>query len=332
MVIFGGRDGSSYLSQTLSLWREFSSNTWSWQEVTGGPVPEARSRHATTRDWFWDRMMIFGGEDLSGRRNDLWTLDLGNVANADLRWSQLAMRNPPTYPAPTPRAGVTAVAHSLAIVERIPELFDPDVVVSPPSAPQGAWARLPNADRRMDTYPFMFVLPSGNLFHANYRIDSRVLQAGSWTWSPTSIPTTYDNAGSAVMYRPGSVLRCGTVGADVHTAISNTDTIRFSGPGDLHSPWDRVSDGFGEELDPRKFHNLTMLPTGDVLVTGGLKTDDPLTATKKPQIWTQGPRLGGATVPRWPRSSRCGTITARRSCCPTDAFSVRGARIMRWQV
>jgi hypothetical protein len=39
---------------------------------------------------------------------------------------------------------------------------------------------------------------------------------------------------------------------------------------------------------PRKFHNLTMLPTGDVLVTGGLSLEDLASAQKKPQIWNRG--------------------------------------------
>lgn len=282
MVVFGGKDDNGLRADTWSLWRTSGpEDEWTWSQAPVGASPTARWRAAANRDWHWDRMVLFGGEGATGLEDDLWALDLGNNEGTTLTWSELSERDPPTHPRPAARAGHTVVPHPLAVVERYPELFYPDDD-SPPQYP-GEWETRASAHRFLDPYPFMFVLPSGNVFHAGHRQSTQVLSTSSWTWGST-ITATYENAGTAVMYRPGSILRCGLLGHDGPVGVSNTDTIRFSGANDSNNGWTAVG---GQTLFQRKYHNVTMLPTGDVLVTGGLSDDDSTTAEKRPQIWTR---------------------------------------------
>ncbi len=144
----------------------------------------------------------------------------------------------------------------------------------------GQWVRLPGASLRLPYYPRQFVAPNGKLFYAGERIKSRYLDvdAGSGStrgkWSTSSgfshvYPFNRDY-GSAVMYETGKVLYVGGGGdlnwstpdpkANAPTATAETidingGTPRWTSTDPMHSP--------------RRHLNATILPDGEVLVTGG---------------------------------------------------------------
>jgi hypothetical protein len=123
-----------------------------------------------------------------------------------------------------------------------------------------AWRRLTSAGLELPYYPRTFVAPDGRIFYAGEQQQSRYLDVaglGRWTDGPLRRFGTRDY-GSAVMYAPGKILYVG--GGDPPT---NTAEII-----DLNQPnptWAFT----GSMAFARRQMNATLLPTGDVLVTGG---------------------------------------------------------------
>jgi hypothetical protein len=135
------------------------------------------------------------------------------------------------------------------------------VVVTVPEIWNGtAWRRLTTAAQSLLNYPRTFVAPDGRIFYSGAGKVSRWLNVsgtGSWSTGPSQNfgPRSY---GSAVMYRPGKILFVAGGNPPVNTAEVidlNQPSPRWSYTGSLaHARWN---------------HNATLLPTGDVLVTGG---------------------------------------------------------------
>jgi hypothetical protein len=145
-----------------------------------------------------------------------------------------------------------------------------------------SWRRLTTASLDLPWYPRTFVAPDGRVFYAGEQQQSRYLDVagtGSWTNGPLRMFGTRDY-GSAVMYEPGKVLYVG--GGDPPT---NTAEII-----DLNQPnpaWTYTS----PMAFSRRQLNATVLPTGDVLVTGGTSGpgfDNPLGAVHAAELWNPG--------------------------------------------
>ena len=132
----------------------------------------------------------------------------------------------------------------------IPEVYNPAT---------NTWTQLTGASKEFPYYPHMFVLPDGRVLatSSNRRaMATVVLNLATQTWS-TVDPAILDG-GSAAMYAPGKILYVG--GGDPPT---NTAEII-----DLNQPnpaWTYT----GSMAFARRQMNATLLPTGDVLVTGG---------------------------------------------------------------
>lgn len=77
---------------------------WTLLSPTGTP-PAARSGHAAAYDDINDRMMIFGGYDVSTALNDVWVLENASGSGGTPAWTQLA----PTGGPPVVRAHASAV-------------------------------------------------------------------------------------------------------------------------------------------------------------------------------------------------------------------------------
>ena len=123
-----------------------------------------------------------------------------------------------------------------------------------------SWRQLTGASFALEYYPRTFVAPDGRIFHAGQEQRTHYLDVsglGSWTDGPLRQVASRDY-GSAVMYAPGKILYVG--GGDPPT---NTAEII-----DLNQPnptWTFT----GPMAFPRRQLNATILPTGEVLVTGG---------------------------------------------------------------
>lgn len=130
----------------------------------------------------------------------------------------------------------------------IPEIFDPVA---------GQWTTLPNANLTLPTYPFMFLLPRRGVFFAGTGTATYVLDVATQTW--TFVANSANDGGCAVMYEPGRIMKCGSYG----TATRTTEIIDFNA---FTLPaWTVVQ----PMAFARHDHNLTLLPDGKVLATGG---------------------------------------------------------------
>lgn len=142
------------------------------------------------------------------------------------------------------------------------------------------WVQLPGASYNLPYYPRDFVAPNGKLFSAGERVKSRYLDVdassaagrGKWTTAAGFAHVWPYNRdyGSAVMYEPGKVLYAGgggylTWGSPDPKAGSPTATVETI---DLNLASPRWAN-----TDPmhfaRRHLNATILPDGQVLVTGG---------------------------------------------------------------
>lgn len=129
----------------------------------------------------------------------------------------------------------------------IPEVYDPA---------HDTWTQIPNANFLLPLYPFMFLLPNGQLFFSGPGTDTYSLNLVTETWS--FVDASINDGASAVMLRPGVVMKCGSFSG----ASKTTEVINLN----LDNPqWVQVGDMAFERHD----HNLTLLPDGTVLTTGG---------------------------------------------------------------
>jgi galactose oxidase len=127
------------------------------------------------------------------------------------------------------------------------------------------WRQLNTASRKQVYYPRMFLGPNGRVYDVGPTQGTRSLNpagTGSWSTGPSSrLP--YRDYGSAVMYQPGKILIVGGGGVDSNSAPTNTAEVL-----DLNQTapsWRLVQAmQYG-----RRHLNATLLPTGEVLVTGG---------------------------------------------------------------
>jgi hypothetical protein len=184
------------------------------------------------------------------------------------------------------------------VVQQIPEVYD---------VGSNTWTALPSATDFIPSYPFMFVLPDGRVVQVGSftaPTDVQVLNTGSWTWSTVDPGVT--DAGSAVMYQPGKILRAGSSGfpgTASQTSSANAYVL------DMTAANPHVTQ-IASMHTPRAFLNMTVLPDDNVLVTGGDTTHDISTANGAAlaaELWSPGSQqwttLASSQVPRYYHST-----------------------------
>jgi len=118
---------------------------------------------------------------------------------------------------------------------------------------------LTTATLKLPLYPRMFVAPDGRLFLAGENARTRYLDpsgTGTWISGPARLYGKRDY-GAAVMYDAGKILY---VGGGLTTNTAETINLNASNP-----RWRWT----GSMANPRRHLNAVVLPTGEVLVTGG---------------------------------------------------------------
>jgi hypothetical protein len=160
----------------------------------------------------------------------------------------------------------------------------------------GTWRDLTSAQLWLPFYPFTFVAPNGRVFAAGPTKTTRYLDtSGSGAWSVVgdsqfgATGTWYGSRqwGSAVMYEPGKVLLVGGAQCPAYqnTCTSITATAEVIDLNSATPSWRYV----GSMANPRKQLNLTLLPDGRVLATGGssgaLGYDDSTSPVYAAEVW-----------------------------------------------
>jgi hypothetical protein len=169
-----------------------------------------------------------------------------------------------------------------------PEIYDPSTGIS---TELGASARL-----AFKYYPHIYVLPDGRIIVAGQddkAISTRVLDLTTQSW--TTIDSRIIDGHSSVMYLPGKIIKAGTATADNpgFPAAATAYTLDMTQP----SPqWQAAA----SMAFPRSYVNLTVLPDGQVLATGGgTNTDkaDFTAAIYEAELWSPATR-GWTTLSR----------------------------------
>jgi PKD repeat protein len=154
------------------------------------------------------------------------------------------------------------------------------LVVAEPEvwSPNGSIRVLSTASLSLPYYPRTFLAPNGQVFYAGEQQTTRYLNTsgtGSWTTVGSRRYGTRDY-GSAVMYDIGKILYAGG-GRTTNTAeIINLNSAAPS--------WQWT----GSMAAPRRHLNLTLLPTGEVLATGGSSGtgfNDVASAVRAAEVW-----------------------------------------------
>jgi hypothetical protein len=154
-------------------------------------------------------------------------------------------------------------------------------VVTVPEVWNGtSWRQLTTASLELSYYPRLFNVPNGRVFYAGEERQSRYLDitgTGRWISGPLHVYPAWRDYGSGVMYEPGKILYVG--GGDPPT--NTAEIINLNEP----SPAWRYT---ASMAFPRRQMNATLLPTGDVLVTGGTSAggfNNPAGAVHAAELW-----------------------------------------------
>jgi galactose oxidase-like protein len=151
----------------------------------------------------------------------------------------------------------------------------------------GGWRKLTGAPLALPYYPRTFLAPNGKVFVGGpSKLSHWLTTSGTGGWTTVGpMDADYRDYGGAVMYAPGKVLAMGGGGADSNSAPTATAEVIDLTSG---SPaWRRV----GSMAKARRHLNAVVLPTGDVLVTGGTSAsgfDNPAGAVFTAELWNPG--------------------------------------------
>ncbi len=128
------------------------------------------------------------------------------------------------------------------------------------------WHALSSASRVLPYYPRTFLAPNGKVFYAGENRTSLYLSTsgtGAWTSVASRKYGGVRDYGSAVMYQPGKVLYAG----GGRTEMNGAEIIDLN---QASPQWQKTN----PMAYPRRQLNATILPTGEVLVTGGSSGSD----------------------------------------------------------
>jgi galactose oxidase len=175
-------------------------------------------------------------------------------------WTQMSnMNNARWYPTNTPLSNGDILVVSGNItggnINPLPQIWHPAT---------NTWTNLTSAQLTQPLYPMMFLAPNGQVFNAGPNQTSRYLNTGgtgSWTVGPNFNYSGTRDYGSAVIY-DGKVLIVGGDGAGTAPATNTAEVIDLN----ASSPtWSYT----GSLAFARRQLNLTLLPDGKVLASGG---------------------------------------------------------------
>jgi len=249
-------------NNTLLFYEDGSSpTTWDYVNNIFTSVPAPADLFCSGQTALADgRILMVGGY---GQSNS----NLG-IANAEIfdpttnAWTTVPkMAYPRWYPTATTLSdGRVLVTGGWKTTEHtnagIPEIYDPVA---------NTWTSLTNANNPFESYPFIYMLSDGRLVHVNgseYATITDILNLTTQSWSV--VDPNIKDGGSSAMYLPDKIMKAGSASDSQGTGPSSNTTFVLdmtqSSPAWTQTP---------SMAYPRTFLNLTMLPDGTVLATGG---------------------------------------------------------------
>jgi Domain of unknown function (DUF1929)/Glyoxal oxidase N-terminus/Kelch motif len=173
-------------------------------------------------------------------------------------WAQMPNMNAGRwYPTNTTLPNGDALVVSGSIDNTVTENLLPQVF----QTASGTWRSLTNAQIGLDLYPRMHLAPNGRVINTAPSTTTRYLDTsgtGSWSVVGNHSVNVYRDYGSSVMYDDGKILVMG--GGDPPTNTAEVIDLNAASPA-----WRSVA----SMAFARRQLNATVLPDGQVLVTGG---------------------------------------------------------------
>jgi hypothetical protein len=244
-----------------------------WDPTTGqfssipAPANLFCAGHAELAD---GRILVAGGHITNG--HGLPDVTILDPSTDPPTWSQTTpMQRGRWYPTTTVMANgevvITAGRDQSGVVVPIAEVWS-----------GGALRQLTTASRSLPYYPRAFLAPNGKLFYAGEQQTTRYLTVtgtGKWSTVGNRLYGTRDY-GAAVMYEPGKILYVG--------GGRTTNTAEIIDLNKSPAAW-----SWTNPMEFQRRHlNATLLPTGDVLVTGGVSGtgfSDISTGVRAAELW-----------------------------------------------
>ena len=268
-------------------WTDYTDNAGAqiWRPATNTFTPKTYSTvslFCSAHSYLADgRLIIPGG--IVGLQDDLGPRNATVFDPVTESWSQAALMNVGRYYPTSTTLGdgrilvMGGTTTCVTCIADTPEIYDPVA---------DKWTLLAaSAKKSFKYYPHTFVLPDGRILvgsEDDKATITQVLDLNTQSW--TTIDSRVTDGHSAVMFAPGKILKAGTATADApgFQSASTSYMLDMSQP----SPaWQAT----GSMAYPRSFLNLTVLPDGQVLATGGGTTTDPAnfaTAVYPAELWS----------------------------------------------
>jgi len=205
------------------------------------------------------RILIVGGTSTSG---GLGIPDITAFNPLTESWTNLApMHYGRWYATATTLSdgkvlATSGVGQNVSDIVPIPELYSPAT---------NTWQSLTAASKSIPDYPFIYQLPDGRVAHLGGSEDptaSETLNLATNQW--TTIDSRIIDGGSIANYAPGKFMKAGSAADDGYSgsSLKTGYTIDLNQAGATWQPT-------GSMGSARSFLNLTNLPDGTVLATGG---------------------------------------------------------------
>ena len=179
-------------------------------------------------------------------------------------------------------------------VAAIPEIYNPAT---------NTWQQLIGAANSLPEYPHLFVISDGRvLVTGSFEepIATQALDVSQQTW--TIIDTVIVDGHSSVMYAPDKFMKSGTSATSDAPFWPAEDSTYVLDMTQAQPSWRETS----PMAFRRSYHNLTILPDGNVLATGGNVTTDPYDQTQPvypAELWSPSTEswtvMAAMTVPRF---------------------------------
>jgi hypothetical protein len=205
------------------------------------------------------RIVVLGGTSTSG---GLGTTTVNAFNPTTATWQSLA----PMHIARWYATGTTLSDGRILATSGYDDTYgDPVQIPEIYNVKTNVWTEMPTATSNIPVYPFMYQLPDGRVLQAGaseVATPTQVLNLTTQHW--TTIDDRVIDGSSVINYAPGKFMKAGSA-ADSGNAGDSSDTAFTLDMNQANPTWQPT----GAMHFARSFMNLTALPDGTVLATGG---------------------------------------------------------------